>query len=85
MTKSEAIAWYKEIISGEGVDRNAALTVVRRGTAAVRVWNDGVFTLGVEYGVLIALVHAFSITREDLDRHEGTKHSQSWRHGDDQA
>lgn len=67
MTKDQAIAWYREITAGAGVDRYAALDVVRRGKVAVSLWDDGAFTLGVEYGVLIALVRAFGITRDDLE------------------
>ena len=68
MIKEQAIEWYREITSGAGVDRNAALDVVERGNIALGLWDDGAFTLGIEYGVLIALVKAFGITREDLEQ-----------------
>ena len=67
MTKEEAIKWFKEISSGTGVDRYAALDIIRRGCIAQDLWDDPVFTLGVEYGVLIALVKAFNILAEDLN------------------
>ncbi len=66
MNKDQAIKWYREITSGAGVDRFAPLVVIDRGDVALGLWNDGAFTLGIEYGVLIALVKAFGITREDL-------------------
>jgi hypothetical protein len=59
MNKQEAIAWFKEVQGGDGVDRITPLNVVRRGRMAVTMWNDPEFTLGMEYGVLIALTKAF--------------------------
>lgn len=67
MTKKEAIEWFKEITGGAGVDRYAALDVIRRGSVAEKLWDDPSFTLGVEYGVCIALVKAFNISNEDLN------------------
>lgn len=66
MSKLEAIEWYKQITGGAGVDRDAFLDVVERGGIAVRLWDDCAFTLGVEYGALIALVRVFGITKADL-------------------
>lgn len=67
MTKAEAIEWFKEITSGAGVDRDEVLEVLQRGSTAIAVWNDGTFTLGIEYGVLIALIKVFNLTAADLD------------------
>ena len=67
MTKKEAIEWYKEITGGTGVDRYAALDIIRRGSVAKKLWDDPSFTLGVEYGALIVLVKAFDISDEDLN------------------
>lgn len=66
MTKAEVIKWYKEITGGAGVDRYEALETLRRGRLAEKNWDDGLFTLGIEYGVLIALIKAFDITEKDL-------------------
>ncbi len=68
MTREEAIAWYTAITTGDGVDRNAALDVLGRGSIAVGLWNDPTFTYGIEYGVLIALIRVFNLTQDDLDR-----------------
>ena len=67
MTKKEAIEWYKKITGGAGVDRYAALDVIKRGAIAEKLWDDPAFTLGMEYGVLIALVKTFDLTEKDLN------------------
>jgi hypothetical protein len=66
MNKAEAIDWYKQVTGGSGVDRTSPLDVIDRGSLAKRQWDDGLFTLGVEYGVLIALVRAFDLTKADI-------------------
>ena len=63
MTRQEAIVWYRDITSGSGVDRNE-FPIESRGRLAQMAWDDGVFTLGTEYGVLIALRKIFDITDE---------------------
>lgn len=73
MTKDEAIRWYREIQSGAGVDREAPLAVVRRGSIARQYWDDPTFSLGVEYGVLIALARAFEMTAADVGAGEESK------------
>lgn len=62
MDKKEAIDWIKQIQSGSGVDRYAI--DVPKGEIAKRLWDDTVFTYGIEYGVIIALMTAFEITEE---------------------
>ena len=64
MTATEAREWIQEIWNGEGVDRDKYVGRVPRGEMAKRYWNDTMFTYGVEYGVLIALVEVFDL---DLD------------------
>jgi hypothetical protein len=66
MTKQEAIAKINEVQSGSGVDRDAYLAVFAHSELSRRYWNDGDFTLGIEYGYLIALIEVFQITREDM-------------------
>ena len=66
MTKEEAIAWYKRITAGEGVDRYKHFGVMLRGRIAASLWDDGVFILGMEYGVMLALIEVFGLTNEDL-------------------
>lgn len=61
MTRAEALEWCRAITSGDGVDRDKYVDRVSRGTLAERYWDDGYFTLGVEYGVLIALIEAFDL------------------------
>lgn len=66
MTKQEAIAKINEVQSGSGIDRDAFLQVFEHSQLSRQFWNDGVFTLGIEYGYLIALIEVFQITREDM-------------------
>ncbi len=67
MNRTEAIRWFNEIGNGEGVDRDAALSVVRRGSIAERRWDEGEFVLGVEYGAMIALARVFGLTRAEIE------------------
>jgi hypothetical protein len=66
MTREEAIAWYHRITGGNGLDRNAALRTLQRGSIAEGLWDDPTFTYGIEYGVLIALIEVFDLQPEDL-------------------
>jgi hypothetical protein len=66
MDRDQAIARIYEITSGSGVDRQTALAVIQRGEIAERHWNDGLFTLGIEYGYLLALVDVFNLTAADI-------------------
>lgn len=67
MDKQQAIVWFREIQSGAGVDRTTFPDEFK-GSIPWRHWDDPLFTLGVEYGVLIALMRAFDITPEDVRR-----------------
>ena len=60
MTREEAVRWFKEIRAGSGVYR-ADFPDAMKGTLAKQHWDDPVFSLGVEYGVLIALKKIFGI------------------------
>lgn len=60
MTREEAVRWFKEIRAGSGVYR-ADFPDAMKGTLAKQHWDDPVFLLGVEYGVLIALKKIFGI------------------------
>lgn len=66
MTRAEAIAWYKEITTGAGLDPSDTLHAIRRGRIDPNLWNDGMFTLGLQYGTMMALIKVFDLTREDL-------------------
>lgn len=60
MDRAEAVQIIKRIQNGEGVARDT-YPVEWRGRVARSVWNDGVFTLGIEYGYILALTHVFGI------------------------
>ncbi len=66
MTKAEAIERYRAIQSGAGVKRDDYLESFGAGEIAKRLWDEERFTLGIEYGYLIALTECFQITPEDL-------------------
>ena len=66
-TKQEAIQWIKEIQNGDGLDRSeASAKMPFKGAMAERYWNDGLFTYGMEYGVMFALMKVFDIKAEDI-------------------
>ena len=66
-SKADAIARIKDIQSGNPPDRygNQHLLAIR-GQIARDYWNEAVFTYGMEYGQIGALMDAFDITVEDL-------------------
>lgn len=70
MTRQEAARWWLEIRDGQGVDRAKFRDAIARGSVAEHLWNDGAFTLGVEYGVLMGLAEAFGLTDDNV-RGEG--------------
>ena len=67
MDKAQAIAWFKEIDSGVGVDRYKHLNIIPRGAIAVTEWDGGIFTLGIEYGAMMAIVEIFDLEKEDIE------------------
>jgi hypothetical protein len=67
VTPAEALAWCRRITGGEGLDRDSYIDRVPRGNVAEHLWNDGAFTLGLEYGALIALVEAFGLNLNEDD------------------
>jgi len=68
MTKEQAIMWIHNIQNGSGLNRDKHdLLLNNRGTIAVRHWNDGEFTLGMEYGVMYALIDVFELKETDFE------------------
>lgn len=70
MTRQEAARWWLEIREGQGVDRGKYRDAIALGGVVKFCGNDGRFTLGVEYGVLMALAEAFGLTDDNV-RGEG--------------
>lgn len=67
MTKEEAIKWYKQIPEyGTYEERSEYKEKFGAGTVAKRLWNQGEFTLGLEYGILIAIARIFDLTPDDV-------------------
>ena len=63
--KQEGIKHIKSIQRGSGVDRTK-FPEDMKGSYPKDKWNDGIFTLGIEYGFIIGLMEFFDITEEDL-------------------
>ncbi len=64
--KDQAIKWFKRIQNGSGVDTSIFPDILK-GSIARDKWGDSLFTYGIEYGVLIALIKIFDIKLEDLE------------------
>ena len=64
MTKEQAIKWFKQIQNGAGTypERTAFLEEFGAGEIARAIWDSGEFTLGLEYGILIALSVVYSLS-----------------------
>lgn len=65
MTKTEAIKWIKEIQTGK-FDRNEIVDQIPRGSIAVERWYEPEFAIGMEYGVIMALMKAYDIKKDEL-------------------
>lgn len=67
MTRDEAIALYLRIPEdGSGEARRQYRQRFAIGRVADSLWDDPAFTLGVEYGMLIALQCAFDLSPGDI-------------------
>jgi hypothetical protein len=68
MNKAEAIELFKSIQNGRGTGdlRSKFLENFGAGKLAINLWDDEIFTLGVEYGILVAFMLAFDLKKEDL-------------------
>lgn len=60
MNKKEAIKTIKEIRIGSGLDREK-YPESKKGALAKDNWYDGKFSLGMEYGYILALMDIFNI------------------------
>lgn len=68
MNRQQALAMFAEIVSGEGFDRESAKDIVGRGEVPEQKWYDGLFSLGMEYGALFALVYVFDLKDDEIKR-----------------
>ena len=67
MTREEAIAWYRAIPeTGSFGPRDAYLKEFHIGSVADKIWDSGEFTLGMEYGMMIAIVRIFDLAPRDI-------------------
>jgi len=65
MTRIKAIEKIKEIQSGSGVNR-FYFPDSMKGDCAKAVWDEGLFTFGMEYGAIIILMEIFNINEHDI-------------------
>lgn len=68
MSGQQAIAWFKRIQRGGGTysERMKFLEQFGAGEVAKALWHSGEFTLGMEYGILLALAAVFDLRETDL-------------------
>lgn len=68
MTREEAIAWYRSIPkNGSGHERKSFRDQgFGMGSIAQSYWDEPRFTLGIEYGMMIAIARVFDIKPEEL-------------------
>jgi len=65
MTKDEAKNWAKDRChNGTWPARQAYIEQNEVGEMAERCWNDGLFTYGIEYGILIAVAMIYGDLQE---------------------
>ena len=69
MGRQQAIKWMKDIQSGSGVDRRSFPDSMK-GSIVKEKWHDSIFIIGIEYGVLIAIMKIFNLKEEDLKKDE---------------
>jgi len=69
MTRKQAIEWYRAIQNDAGTFsvRKEYREKFGIGNIAEMLWNDGSFTYGMEYGILIAIAKIFDLTKSDLE------------------
>lgn len=69
MDKQSAIDKIKGITGGDGsYQLRTRYPESMKGEIAKSYWDDGVFTLGFEYGYIQALMDVFEITEDDSNR-----------------
>lgn len=68
MSRQQAITWFKRIQRGGGTysERMKYLEQFGAGEVARALWHSGEFTLGLEYGILMALAAVFDLQETDL-------------------
>jgi DNA-directed RNA polymerase subunit RPC12/RpoP len=78
LTKNEAIEKIVKIRVGFGVYRTAFPEELK-GEIAKNIWDDGAFTLGIEYGYIIALMDTFEITEREITHYGVRYHADNWK------
>ena len=66
LTCEEALAWFRRVPEGTAIDRAVYREQFGVGNVAAYLWDDPAFTLGIEYGIRMALAKAFAIEPEEV-------------------
>jgi len=69
MNKKTGIKIIREIMNGSGIDRNK-YPESWKGSIARNLWDKGEFTLGIEYGYILALKEIFNINEREIKNGE---------------
>jgi len=67
LNKDEAITLFMNTPLGTYQHRDEFRNKFGVGIIAEKHWNDGVFALGIEYGMMMTLAMIFDITPEDIE------------------
>ena len=67
MDKKTAIRLIEKIQGGRGTAdlKDKAIPIECRGSIVKDKWNDSVFTIGIEYGIMTGLILAFDIKYDE--------------------
>lgn len=66
MNQRQAIEKIQAIRNGSGIDRTQFPDSMK-GEVPKTKWNDVLFTLGLEYGYLMALMDVYELTQSDIE------------------
>jgi len=66
MKKQEAIQWIKDIQDGK-FNQDEFIDEMPLGSIATNNWHEGLFSYGMEYGAILAVMKIFDLTKEDLE------------------
>ena len=64
--RSRGLLIWRRIKAKLGIDRFENMSIIEPSEEAHALWNDETFVKGIEYGVLIGLMKAFSFRREEV-------------------
>jgi len=66
MTKIQALEIICLIQKGKGIPKRNSFPKKMKSLIAEKNWYDGRFSLGMEYGYILGLIHSFKIKYKDI-------------------